>query len=186
MTWELEFMRWANGWWSSPFFDHTFPWLTYLGSHFAFILFIILSWVITRERKVLSYLVFLYAIQSAAIYGLKFLVQRQRPFLFLEMASKLSKGPGEILDPSFPSAHAAFSFTMAALLSHWFPRYRIIFFIVAGFIGWTRIYLGLHYPTDVIGGALLGYGITRVYCHIFQFPGYREGRLMKTRGKGVL
>ena len=66
------------------------------------------------------------------------------------MASKLSKGPGEILDPSFPSAHAAFSFMMATLLALWFPRYRVIFFIVAGFIGWTRIYLGLHYPTDVM------------------------------------
>jgi undecaprenyl-diphosphatase len=83
------------------------------------------------------------------------------------MASKLLKGPGEILDPSFPSAHAAFSFMMATLLSYWFPRYRVIFFIVAAFIGWTRIYLGLHYPTDFIAGAMLGYGITRVYVYFY-------------------
>jgi undecaprenyl-diphosphatase len=163
MSWELKFMTWANGWWSSPVLDYALPWLTYLGSHFALIVFILLSWIITRRGKVLRYLIFLYAIQSAVIYGLKFLTQRQRPFLFLEMGSKLSKGPGEILDPSFPSAHADFSFMMAVLLALWFPRYRIIFFIVAGFIGWTRIYLGLHYPTDVIVGALLGYGITKAY-----------------------
>ena len=179
MTWELEFMRWANGWWSSPVLDHTLPWLTYLGSHFAFILFIILSWVITRQRKVLRYLIFLYAIQSAVIYGLKFLIERQRPILFLDMASKLSKGPGEILDPSFPSAHAVFSFTMATLLSHWFPRYRIIFLIVAGFVGWTRIYLGLHYPTDVIAGAILGYGMTKIY--IFYFFKKDDGDLNDSR-----
>jgi undecaprenyl-diphosphatase len=160
-------MRWADGWWSSPVFDHALPWLTYLGSHYALIFFIILSWIITKQRKVLRHLVLLYAIQSAVIYGLKFLIQRQRPFLFLEMASKLSKGPGEILDPSFPSAHAAFSFMMATLLALWFPRYRVIFFIVAGFIGWTRIYLGLHYPTDVMVGALLGYGITRAYIFFY-------------------
>jgi undecaprenyl-diphosphatase len=163
MQWELRWMRWADGWWSSTVLDHVLPWLTYLGSHYAFVLFIILSWAITRQRKVLRYLVLLYAIQSAAIYSLKFLIQRQRPFLFLEMASKLSKGPGEILDPSFPSAHTAFSFMMATLLAAWFPRYRIIFFIIAVFISWTRIYLGVHYPTDVIVGAVLGYGITRVY-----------------------
>ena len=163
MQWELRWMRWADGWWSSSVLDHVLPWLTYLGSHYAFILFIILSWIITKQRKVLRYLVLLYAIQSAVIYSLKFLIQRQRPFLFLEMASKLSKGPGEILDPSFPSAHAAFSFMMATLLAAWFPRYRIIFFIIAVFISWTRIYLGVHYPTDVIVGAILGYGITRVY-----------------------
>jgi undecaprenyl-diphosphatase len=81
------------------------------------------------------------------------------------MASKLSKGPGEILDPSFPSAHAAFSFMMATLLSKWFPLYRTLFFIVAAFIGWTRIYLGLHYPTDVVAGAVLGYACTKLFTH---------------------
>ena len=165
MAWELQFMRWADGWWSSPVLDYLLPWLTYLGSHFAVILFIILSWIITKQRKVLRYLILLYAIQSAVIYSLKFLIHRQRPFLFMEMASKLSKGPGEILDPSFPSAHAAFSFMMATLLSLWFPRYRILFFIFAAFIGWTRIYLGLHYPTDVIIGAFIGYGITKVFFY---------------------
>ncbi len=170
MGWELEFMRWADGWWSSPVLDHTLPWFTYLGSHFALILFIILSWIITKQRKVLRHLILLYAIQSAVIYSLKFLVQRQRPFLFLEMASKLSKGPGEILDPSFPSAHSAFSFMMATLLALWFPRYRIIFFIIAGFIGWTRIYLGVHYPTDVIAGTLLGYGIAKLFLRYSTSP----------------
>jgi len=167
MTWELNFMKWGDGWWSSSVLDHVLPWLTYLGSHLGVILFIILAWIFTRQRKVLRSLIFLYALQSAIVYGLKFLIQRQRPFLFLEMASKLSKGPGEILDPSFPSAHAVFSFMMATLLALWFPRHQIIFFIVAGFIGWSRIYLGLHYPTDVIVGALLGYGITRIYILFF-------------------
>ena len=158
-------MRWANGWWSSPFLDQVVPWLTYLGSHFAVIFFILLSWILTKQRKILRHLILLYAVQSAVIYGLKFLVQRQRPLFFLEIASKLSKGPGEILDPSFPSAHTTFSFMMAILLSAWFPRYRIIFLVVAAFIGWTRIYLGLHYPTDVIAGAILGYGVTELFLH---------------------
>jgi undecaprenyl-diphosphatase len=156
-------MKWADGWWSSSILDQILPWLTYLGSHFAVILFIIVSWVLTKHRKVLTHLLLLYGIQSAVIYSLKFLVKRERPLFFLEMASKISKGPGEILDPSFPSAHAVFAFMMATLLFHWFPRYWIIFYIAAGFIGWTRIYLGLHYLTDVITGALLGYGITKLF-----------------------
>lgn len=165
MGWELKFMKWADEWWSSPFFDYILPWLTHLGSHFAVVLFIIVSWAITRQRRILRYLLLLYAIQSAILYGLKFLVQRERPLFVLEMTSKLSKGPGEILDPSFPSGHACYSFMMATLLATWFPRYRFLFFIIAGFIGWTRIYLGLHYPTDVIMGGLLGYGITNLFLY---------------------
>ncbi|MFB3885090.1 MAG: phosphatase PAP2 family protein [Thermodesulfobacteriota bacterium] len=165
MGWELELMKWANQWWSLPVLDQVIPWFTYLGSHIAVVLFIMLSWILTKKRKVLYRLALLYGIQSAVLYGLKYLVQRERPLQFLEMASKLSKGPGEILDPSFPSGHAVYAFMMATLLSHWFPRYRIVFFILAGLIAWTRIYLGLHYPTDVVAGALLGYGITKFFSY---------------------
>lgn len=165
MGWELKWIEWADGWWTSPVLNYVLPWLTYLGSHFAVILFIVLSWILTGKRKVLRYLALLYGLESGIVYALKFLIHRQRPFVFLETASKLSKGPGEILDPSFPSAHAVFSFMMATLLSVWFPRYRVIFFVFAGFIGWTRIYLGLHYPTDVIAGALIGYMMTKFFLH---------------------
>ena len=163
MNWELNFMRWANGWWTSSVLDRILPWATHLGSHIAVIFFILLCWILTKQGKALRYLVLLYGIQCFVIYGLKYLVKRERPLFFLEMASKLSTGPGEILDPTFPSAHTVFSFMMATLLAGWFPRYRVLFYVVAGLIGWTRIYLGLHYPTDVIAGALLGYGLTEVF-----------------------
>jgi undecaprenyl-diphosphatase len=165
MSWELQFMQWANGWWSSPVLDWVIPWLTYLGSHIAVAVFIILSWILTKKRRVLGRLALLYGIQSGIVYGLKFLIQRQRPLYFLEVASKLSKGPGEILDPSFPSGHTAYAFMMATLLATWCPGYRTIFYIAACFIGWTRIYLGVHFPTDVVVGGLLGYGITRLFLY---------------------
>ena len=180
MAWELDLMKWANGWWSSSVLDQILPWLTYLGSHFAVIFFIILSWILTKRTKILRPLILLYGIQSFVIYGLKFLVKRERPLFFLKMAAKLSGGPGEILDPSFPSAHAAFSFMMATLLSLWLPRYWIIFYIAAGFISWTRIYLGVHYPTYVIAGVLLGYGMTKVVSFYFSLslvPGIRQDPL---------
>jgi len=165
MTWELKFMEWANGWWSSPVLDQVIPWVTHLGSHVAVIIFLILCLISMKKRKTLLYLLLLYGIQSGVVYTLKFLIQRKRPFVFLETLSKLSQGPGEVLDPGFPSAHTLYAFMMATLLATWFPRYRIIFYIAAAFIGWTRIYLGLHFPTDVIAGGLLGYGITKLFLH---------------------
>jgi undecaprenyl-diphosphatase len=170
MKWELKWMEWGDGWWRSAVLDQVLPWLTHLGSHFAVISFILLCWILTKKRRVLYRLVLLYGMQTGIVYSLKFLIQRQRPSLFQEMGSKLSRGPGEILDPSFPSAHTLYAFMMAALLATWFPRYWILFFTIAALIGWTRIYLGLHYPTDVIAGGLLGYGITRTFLHSLSFP----------------
>lgn len=167
MSWELKLMSWANRRWNSRLLDYVLPWLTHLGSHFAVILFILLSWIATKQLKVLFGLLLLYAFQSFVIYFLKFIVRRKRPLPRKEMELRVSKGPGEIIDPSFPSAHTTFSFMVATVLASYFPRYQMIFFISAGFIGWTRLYLGLHYPTDVIGGALLGYGITKVYIFFY-------------------
>jgi undecaprenyl-diphosphatase len=99
------------------------------------------------------------------LYGLKFLLQRQRPHFVLEMGARFPNGPGEMLDPSFPSAHTLCAFMMATLLAAWFPKYHILFYILAGLVGWTRIYLGLHYPSDVIAGGLLGYGLTTLFIH---------------------
>ena len=158
-------MEWANGWWRSPVLDQVIPWVTHFGSHIAVIVFLILCFIFMRKKNTLLYILLLYGIQSGVVYGLKFLIQRKRPLVFLETLSKLSRGPGEVLDPSFPSAHTLYAFMMATLLAVWFPRYRVIFYIVAGFIGWTRIYLGVHYPTDVLAGALLGYGITRLFLY---------------------
>lgn len=163
MTGELGFMEWANGWWSSPFLDRAIPWVTHLGSHVAVIVYLILCLILMKRRKTFLYLLLLYGIQSGVVYGLKFLINRKRPLVFLETLSRLSHGPGEVLDPGFPSAHTLYAFMMAALLATRFPRYRIIFYIAAAFVGWTRIYLGLHFPTDAIAGGLLGYGITRLF-----------------------
>ncbi len=162
-------MEWGRRKWSSPLLDRILPWITHLGSHVAVILFIILTWGFTRRFSFFYKLFLLYGIQSAVIYGLKFAVHRRRPPFHQSAQAKVSKGPGEIMDPSFPSAHTCYSFMMATLLSCWFPEYRILFFVLAGFIGWTRVYLDLHHPTDVVAGSILGYGITRILLHLSPF-----------------
>ena len=163
--WELDLMKWANGWWTASFLDRTIPYITYFGSHLAVVVFILVCGILMRQKKALRYLFLLYGIESGVLYGLKLLIQRQRPLHFLDFASKLSRSPGEILDPSFPSGHAVYAFMMATLLASWFPRYRVVFYLAAVFIGWTRVYLGLHFPSDVITGSLLGYGMTRLFLH---------------------
>ena len=60
------------------------------------------------------------------------------------------------LDSSFPSGHTSTSFACATILTLAFPRAAPGFFLLALAIGFSRIYVGAHYPLDVVGGAALG------------------------------
>ena len=57
---------------------------------------------------------------------------------------------------SFPSNHALNNFAAAVFLLRLFPKYKWIFLITATLISISRIYLGVHYPSDVLGGAIIG------------------------------
>jgi undecaprenyl-diphosphatase len=86
---------------------------------------------------------------------IKFLIQRPRPFNNPEIAKWL-RHVGDAHGPSFPSNHAANSFAAAVILSWYFPSLRKVFYIIAILIGYSRIALGVHYPSDVVTGAILG------------------------------
>lgn len=78
----------------------------------------------------------------------KFLVHRHRPY-------EHQLGPSERTH-SFPSGHAATSFAAATVLSSFAPRFRVAFYALATLIAYSRLSNGVHYPTDVVAGALVG------------------------------
>jgi undecaprenyl-diphosphatase len=78
----------------------------------------------------------------------KVIVHRHRPF-----EHQLGPPSGT---HSFPSGHTATSFACATVLSAFAPRWRVPFFLLATLIGLSRVYNAMHYPTDVLAGALLG------------------------------
>ena len=85
--------------------------------------------------------------------GLKVPFDRPRPFITEPQPKPLFIG---VRGDSFPSAHAATSFAAAVLLTSLFPRRWPLFFGLAVAIAFSRVYVGVHYPGDVLAGAALG------------------------------
>ena len=88
---------------------------------------------------------------------LKQVFDRARPCNALGWCAPLAGGAPS--DPSFPSGHAAGAFTFATFVALRVPRYRVPALVFATLVAWSRCVLGVHYPSDVLAGALLGVGM---------------------------
>ena len=103
----------------------------------------------------------LYIASSTAVsylldYAIKKLVKRPRPFLTDLKLTPVYR-PGEY---SFPSGHTSSTFGMTTALWRSYPRWYVIApsLLWSSAVGYSRMYLGVHYPTDVGSGAALGIG----------------------------
>ncbi len=93
---------------------------------------------------------------------MKFAFDKDRPFVtYPEIQQLTSAG-----SPSFPSGHTSEAFATATSLSLAFPKWYVVApsFLWASAAGYSRMHLGVHYPSDVLVGALIGSG-TAWLCH---------------------
>lgn len=83
----------------------------------------------------------------------KHFFRRRRPFIDVVRAIVVGRRPGSF---SFPSGHSAAAFAGATLLRRYYPRGTSLFYLLAVMVGFSRVYLGAHYPGDVAVGAVSG------------------------------
>lgn len=141
----------------NPILDWLMPRITALGDYgLIWILLGVLLLLLPRQRstgaKILLALVLSLLFCNVI---LKNLVCRARPFDLVEGISLLVPPP---TDWSFPSGHTSASFAAALVLSRDGKRWGWAALVLAALIAFSRLYLYVHYPSDVLAGALIGIG----------------------------
>ncbi|HEX4925148.1 MAG TPA: phosphatase PAP2 family protein [Bdellovibrionales bacterium] len=150
-----------NGSLSNSFFDAIMPTLTDLHrSEVAVGLFtlIMIAWIYRVRKKawpVLLGLALSVLLSETISYRLvKHYVSRPRPEFTegVNVNLRTHSHSGK----SFPSLHASNNFAAATFLSTAYSRAAPVFFLIAFIVGMSRVYVGVHFPADVIGGAIIG------------------------------
>jgi undecaprenyl-diphosphatase len=144
----LPHNRWLNGFFR--FFTLIFT--GGLGWYLIMVLTILIN--PGKGTRVVRHTVFPLSTASSLVeFPIKAFFHRSRPFIAFIQAIVIGKKPGSW---SFPSGHSASAFSGAWLLSREYPDQSPLFFLLAALVGFSRIYLGDHYPGDVVSGALSG------------------------------
>ncbi len=151
---------------SSPFFDSFFEGVTILGEQLAYIVvFSILYWCWNKKEAAKLILVFL--LSAIVNNGLKGIIMRERPIGYEGIFSiREHTATGS----SFPSGHtqstATFFYYIAYMLKK--PWVTVISVIMICLVAFSRMYLGLHWLSDVIGSILVAIFMVRVGLMIFK------------------
>lgn len=145
----------------SPFADKSFKFITNTAAPISFgvplTMFTVSLFNKDKDLQNNSYRVGASVLLSSLIStGLKYTFNRQRPF---ETYSFINK-KADAGSPSFPSGHTTAAFATATSLSLAYPKWYVIApsYLWAASVAYSRMYLGVHYPSDVLGGIVIGVG----------------------------
>ncbi len=145
----------------NSFFDFLMPIVTNVKNFYLvfFILWLLMIFSKNYRFRIAGWTILITLIFSDILSSkiLKHIFLRPRPFETLEGVYKLVCSAG----PSLPSSHAVNSFTAATLIMLFFkrPLYTIISYTIATLSAFSRVYVGVHYPSDVVFGAIIGFFI---------------------------
>ena len=179
MSIELNILDWFQTL-HTPFLDKLMVFITSLGN--AGIIWIVMTIVfllIPKMRKtgaVMAVALIIDLLLCNVI--LKNLVARTRPY---DVNTGVQLLVSRLHDYSFPSGHTLSSFVAATIIMHSDRRMGIAAYVFASIIAFSRLYLYVHFPTDILAGALLGIIIGLIVCKFFNILSHNNLSLWEAK-----
>lgn len=164
LTWDLKLFFYINNKWTNPFFDFLLPWLREPYLWAPLYLFLLVFVPYNFRWRGFFWIVF---------FIITFAITDQSSMFFKNLVGRLRPGNDPVIAPyvrvlveyyprsgSFTSSHAANHFGLAMFsfitLRPQIGKWAWLFFVWAAAICYSQVYVGVHYPLDIVGGALLG------------------------------
>lgn len=180
MNLDAQWFYFVNQSLHNAFFNVVMPIITYTGENgLIWLCLAVFLYVSGPQRRRTSFLMLL-ALLFSFVLGeeiLKHIIQRPRPFLSLEGVNLLVTSPGSF---SFPSGHTASAFASSLVIARKIPRLAWPLILLAVLMAFSRVYVGVHYPLDILGGALLGAICARLVLGL-EASVYRSSRKTRRR-----
>ena len=151
----------------TPFLDNLMPIITRLGNRGILWIIIAVIFLCTKKYRTTG-IIMLSSLAISSLIGndiIKPLIGRERPYVYREGYQLLIPPPQGF---SFPSGHTISSFTASTVI---FLRHRKIGTValcIAALIAFSRLYLYVHFPSDVLGGLIMGVLIGILCSHMFR------------------
>jgi undecaprenyl-diphosphatase len=155
--------------------DPVFRGLTYIGTQgIVWLVLAAIAALVSRRWQVLAWVAAADLTAQLTTDLFKLVIHRTRPRVHTLIPEPHTH--------SFPSGHAASSFACAVILSAYVPRWRVAFYVLAALIAFSRVYVGVHYPLDVIAGAAWGVVIGLALLQVAEMVRGRSRNSSGSRG----
>lgn len=149
-------------------------WFTEIGGIIGFLLIALIVFIGDKKRDAFWNLIIAVVINFLLITLIKVIVLRPRPEV-----------PGTVVNEpfsSFPSGHSSRAFVIFGVLASFYRKYLIGFYLIAIIVAFSRLYLGVHYLSDVVFGSLIGIVIAQLVVR-FEVAQKIRKRIRKQKSK---
>ncbi|EOR27542.1 MULTISPECIES: phosphatase PAP2 family protein [Clostridium] len=152
---DLRILEIIRTYFSSSFMDSIMVLITKLGDRGLIWIIISVILLVSKKYKRIG-ITMIVALLLTSIIGegiIKNIIQRPRVFNSINDIELIIKAPSSY---SFPSGHTASSFAAAMVLGYYIKEYKYLFYFLAFLVAFSRLYLWVHYPSDIVGGMIFG------------------------------